>query len=137
MVAGWCVASIVTALALGTWLRRRAEATDPEGALRPLDTGPLRLWLGEVPEVPETPEEMGRRGGWDGLVAGLPAPRRDVGRDRRAHHHRLTRRVRAQTSDADGAPHARAARATACSRATSAPRARIASSSLSGATSSS
>jgi hypothetical protein len=77
VVAGWCVASIVAALALGTWLRRRAEATDPDGALRPLDTGPLRLWLGEVPEVPETPEEMGRRGGWDGLVAGLPAPRRE------------------------------------------------------------
>lgn len=76
LVAGWCVASVVTAVALGTWLRRRAEATDAEGALRPLDTGPLRLWLGELPEVPATPDEMSRRGGWDGLVAGLPAPRR-------------------------------------------------------------
>ena len=73
LVAGWCLASVITALALGTYLRRRAEATDPEGALRPLDTGPLRLRLGERPE---TPAEMGRRGGWDGLVAGLPAPRR-------------------------------------------------------------
>ena len=75
VVAGWCVASVVTALALGTWLRHRREATDPEGALRPLDTGPLRFGLGEVPEVPETPEEMGRRGGWDGLAAVLPMPR--------------------------------------------------------------
>jgi len=76
LVAGWCVVSVVTALALGTWLRRRAEATDPEGALRPLDTGPLRTWLGELPEVPETPAEMGRRGGWDGPVADFPTPRR-------------------------------------------------------------
>jgi hypothetical protein len=75
LVAGWCVASVVTAVALGAYLRQRAEATDPEGALRPLDTGPLRLWLGDLPEVPATPAEMGRRGGWDGLVAGLPAPR--------------------------------------------------------------
>lgn len=75
LVVGWCVVSVVTALALGTWLRRRTEATDPEGALRPLATGPLRLWLGELPEVPETPDELGRRGGWDGLAAGLPAPR--------------------------------------------------------------
>lgn len=73
VVTGWCVTSVVTALALGTWLRLRAEATDPEGALRPLDTGPLRLWLGEMPEVPETPTEMGQRGAWNGLVAGLPA----------------------------------------------------------------
>jgi hypothetical protein len=81
LVVGWCVASVVTALALGTWLRRRADATDPEGALRPLDTGPLRLWLGELPELPEvpaTPDELGRRGGWDGLVAGLPGPRETV-----------------------------------------------------------
>jgi hypothetical protein len=78
LVVTWCVASVVTALALGTWLRRRAEATDPEGALRPLDTGPLRLWLGELPEVPATPHELVRRGGWDGLLAGLPAPRSDA-----------------------------------------------------------
>lgn len=83
LVIGWCVASVVTALALGMWIRRRAEATDPEGALRPLETGPLRLWLGELPDVPETPHELGRRGGWhgdgdDGLVAGPPAPRRSA-----------------------------------------------------------
>ncbi len=75
LVAAWCVASVVTAVALGAYLRQRAEATDPDGALRPLDTGPLRLWLGDLPKMPETPAEMGRRGGWGGLVAGLPAPR--------------------------------------------------------------
>jgi hypothetical protein len=75
LVVGWCVASVVTALALGAWLRRRHEATDPEGALRPLDTGPLRLWVGELPEVPETPEELGRHGLWDGFPADLPDPR--------------------------------------------------------------
>jgi hypothetical protein len=76
LVVVWCVASVVTALALGAWLRRRAEATDPEGALRPLDTGPLRLWLGEVPE---TPDGLARRGGWDGLLDSLPVPRRPAG----------------------------------------------------------
>jgi hypothetical protein len=84
LVVGWCVASVVTALALGTWLRRRAEATDPEGALRPLETGPLTLWLGELPDVPETPDELGRQAGWDSLVEGLPAPRRHSESDDRA-----------------------------------------------------
>jgi hypothetical protein len=83
LVVGWCLASVATALVLGTWLRRRTEATDPEGALRPLDTGPLRLWLGELPEVPETPDELGRRAGWDELVDdALPAPRRHDEADR-------------------------------------------------------
>ena len=81
LVVGWCVASVVTALVLGTWLRRRAEATDPEGALRPLDTGPLRLWLGELPEVPATPDELGRRAGWD-VVDGFPASRQRTEADR-------------------------------------------------------
>ena len=75
LVAAWCVASIAAAIALGSYLRRRTEATDPQGALRPLDTGPLRLWLGELPGVPATPETITRRSGFDGLVAGLPAPR--------------------------------------------------------------
>lgn len=86
LVAGWCVASLVAALTLGSYLRRRAEATDPNGALRPLDTGPLRLWLGELPAgasaatgermyAPESPEALTRRPGLDGMVAGLPAPR--------------------------------------------------------------
>ena len=86
LVAGWCVASLVVAVALGSYLRKRAEATDPQGALRPLDTGPLRLWLGELPEVPASPEALTRRSGFDGLVAGLPAPRasRDTDDRRRA-----------------------------------------------------
>lgn len=84
LVIGWCLASVATALVLGTWLRRRTEATDPEGALRPLDTGPLRLWLGELPEVPETPGELGRRAGWDELVDELPAPRGHAEADRAA-----------------------------------------------------
>lgn len=75
VVVAWCLASVATALVMGTWLRRRAVATDPAGALRPLDTGPLRLWLGDLPPVPETPHELGRRAGWDELVEGLPAPR--------------------------------------------------------------
>jgi len=82
LVVGWCVASVVTALALGTWLRRRIEATDPEGALRPLDTGPLRLWLGDLPEVPATPDELHRRAGWDEPAAhttgGFPAQRQQA-----------------------------------------------------------
>ncbi|MDD7934839.1 hypothetical protein [Actinomycetospora straminea] len=81
LVVVWCVASVVTALALGTWLRRRAQATDPEGALRPLDTGPLRLWVGELPDVPETLEELERLGDWD-APADLPAPRRAAPADR-------------------------------------------------------
>jgi hypothetical protein len=79
LVAGWCIASIVAAIALGSYLRRRTEATDPQGALRPLDTGPLRLWLGDLPDVPATPEALTRRTAFDGLVAGLPSPR--AGRD--------------------------------------------------------
>lgn len=75
IVAAWCLASVVAALTLGVYLRRRADATDPEGALRPLDTGPLRLWLGELPPVPESPASLARRNGFDSLVAGLPAPR--------------------------------------------------------------
>ena len=82
LVVGWCVASVVTALALGTFLRRRAEATDPEGALRPLDTGPLRLWLGEVPAVPESPASLSGHvpyAALDGFIADLPAQREQVG----------------------------------------------------------
>lgn len=75
LVSVWCVASVVVALGLGAYLRRRSEATDPQGALRPLDTGPLRLWLGELPEVPADAAALTRRSGFAGLVAGLPAPR--------------------------------------------------------------
>jgi hypothetical protein len=79
LVTAWCVASLAAAVGLGSYLRRRTEATDPQGALRPLDTGPLRLWLGDLPDVPATPEALTRRTAFDGLVAGLPSPR--AGRD--------------------------------------------------------
>ena len=68
LIGTWCAASLVAALVLGTYLRRRSVATDPEVALRPLDTGPLRLWLGEFPPVPDTPATLTAE-------AGGPSPR--------------------------------------------------------------
>lgn len=70
LVGVWCTASAVAALVVGPALRRRvvtpaptgstppAESappvTSPRGAsLDPLDTGPMRMWLAELPEVPE------------------------------------------------------------------------------------
>lgn len=70
-VVAWCVASVVTALAFGGYLRRRREATDPDGALRPLDTGPLRLWVDG--SIPDTPEPLVDTAAWD--APDLPSPR--------------------------------------------------------------
>ena len=54
LIGVWCAASLVAALALGTFLRRRSEAAEEAAeALRPLDTGALRMWLAEIPEVPK------------------------------------------------------------------------------------
>lgn len=64
LVGGWCVASVVAALVMGTFLRHRREATDPEGALRPLAVGPLDLWVGVTPERPDA----------SGALAGSPGP---------------------------------------------------------------
>lgn len=55
LIGVWCAASLVAALALGTFLRHRSEAADEAAeALRPLDTGALRMWLAEVPEPRRT-----------------------------------------------------------------------------------
>jgi hypothetical protein len=57
LVAAWFAASVVVALVVGRYLRRCAEGVvveDESGrfddALRPLDTGPLRLWLADLPD---------------------------------------------------------------------------------------
>lgn len=49
LAVAWFVGSVVAALVIGHVLRRRREATDPHGSLRPLDTGPLQIWLTHVP----------------------------------------------------------------------------------------
>lgn len=61
LVAAWCVASVVAATGFGVVVRRRRErrhadlapTTRPRDALDPLDTGPMRLWLAELPETSE------------------------------------------------------------------------------------
>lgn len=77
----WCVASVVTALALGTFLRRRHAATDPRGALRPLDVGPLDLWTGRTLDIPDSPAGLddtrvpAPREAGDDVARGAPAVR--------------------------------------------------------------
>ena len=64
LVGLWCAASGLAALVVGPALRRRAagraaaapttEMPRPRpGDLDPLDTGPMRMWLAELPETPE------------------------------------------------------------------------------------
>lgn len=64
LVGAWCVASVIAALALGAFLRRRGHAavTRIEVARR-IDTTPLRMWLAEMPDqrgpvVPDTPASL-------------------------------------------------------------------------------
>ena len=65
LVAVWCVASVVAATGFGVYVRR-ARGGDPAArrstasdTLDPLDTGPMRMWLAELPETPE-PERPAR-----------------------------------------------------------------------------
>jgi hypothetical protein len=53
LVTGWFAASLVVALVVGRYLRRCAdgiEVTAVNDAMRPLDTGPLRVWLADLPD---------------------------------------------------------------------------------------
>lgn len=56
LVAAWFVASVVVALVMGRYLRSCAAGVDAVGGAveddprRPLDTGPLRLWLADLPD---------------------------------------------------------------------------------------
>lgn len=51
LAAVWFVASVVVAVVMGRYLRRSAErAGVADDAHRPLDTGPLRLWLADLPD---------------------------------------------------------------------------------------
>lgn len=68
LVTGWFVASVVVALVVGRYLRRCAdgiEVTAVSDAMRPLDTGPLRVWLADLPAG----ADLVRTG------PGVPAPR--------------------------------------------------------------
>lgn len=56
LVTVWFVASVVVALVMGRYLRRRAEGVVVGGgddAVCPLDTGPLRLWLADLSDGTE------------------------------------------------------------------------------------
>lgn len=62
LVGAWCAASVLAATVFATSLRLRrgprAELVDagPAGVpapLDPLDTGPMRMWLAELPETEE------------------------------------------------------------------------------------
>lgn len=67
----WFVASVVAALVLGRYLRRCAEGVaGSDDALRPLDTGPLRIWLHDLSRLPEG-------------LGSVPAPRDQTGADQR------------------------------------------------------
>ena len=65
LVGAWCVASVVAATGFGVYLRRArggdAGTRRPTGAdtLDPLDTGPMRMWLAELPETPEPTRPRG------------------------------------------------------------------------------
>ena len=68
LVGLWCAASGLAALVVGPALRRRAAGRAAAelsaaptiamprprpGDLDPLDSGPIRMWLAELPEAPE------------------------------------------------------------------------------------
>ena len=62
LVAAWCAASVLAATVFATYLRWRrgpqpetadAAGTGSAAPLDPLDTGPMRMWLAELPETPE------------------------------------------------------------------------------------
>lgn len=51
LAAAWFVASVLVAVVMGRYLRRCTErAGAADDAHRPLDTGPLRLWLADLPD---------------------------------------------------------------------------------------
>lgn len=51
LVAVWFVASVLVALVVGRYLRRCAAGVAADAdEVRPLDTGPLRLWLADLPD---------------------------------------------------------------------------------------